>query len=139
MIKLADRSEAGWAVVEEYEEDDLADNSEDERRMEKAEGKAEKKLAKKRKLKEAKIKSDFGAKSHLWPLECRRSSPLSAWRLQKVPVLCQSLLQGFHRLPVSNVGTLATGGESVQKWLEVVRILWLIVSMWGLPGKVLKC
>ena len=45
VFKLADCSEAGWAVVEEYEGDDVADNSEDERRMEKAEGKAEKKLA----------------------------------------------------------------------------------------------
>ena len=62
VIKLADRSEAGWAVVEEYKGDDLANNSEDEQRMERAEGKAEKKLAKKRKLKEAKAKDDFGAK-----------------------------------------------------------------------------
>ena len=62
VIKLADRSEAGWAVVEEYEGDDLADNLEDERRMERAEGKAEKKLAKKRKLKEAKAKDDLGTK-----------------------------------------------------------------------------
>ena len=35
VIKLADRSEAGWAVVEEYEGDDLANDSDDERRMEK--------------------------------------------------------------------------------------------------------
>ena len=63
VIKLADWSEVGWAVVEEYEGDDLANNSEDERRMEKAEGKAEKKLAKKRKLKEAKAKDDLGAKT----------------------------------------------------------------------------
>ena len=48
VIKLANRSEAGWAVLEEYEGDDLADDSEDEQRMEKA----EKKLAKKRKIKE---------------------------------------------------------------------------------------
>ena len=63
VIKLADRSEAGWTVVEEYEGDDLADDSEDERRMEKAEGKAEKKLAKKRKIKELRAKEERGAKS----------------------------------------------------------------------------
>ena len=71
VIKLADRSEAGWAVVEEYEGDDLADDSEDERRMEKAEGKAEKKLAKKRKIKELRAKEERGAK------------PLGAFPLQR--------------------------------------------------------
>ena len=43
LIKLADRSEVGWAVVEEYVDDDLADDSDDERRMEKAEQAAERK------------------------------------------------------------------------------------------------
>ena len=62
VIKLADRSEASWVVMEEYEVDGLADDSEDEQRMEKAEGKAEKNLAKKQKLKEAKAKGKFGAK-----------------------------------------------------------------------------
>ena len=37
LIKLADRSESGWAVVEEYDADTLADNSDDERKIEKAE------------------------------------------------------------------------------------------------------
>ena len=62
VIKFVHHSEAGWAVVEEYEGDDLANDSEDERRMEKAEGKAEKKLAKKRKIKEMRAKEEGGAK-----------------------------------------------------------------------------
>ena len=37
LLKLADRSEWGWAVVEEFVEDDLADDSGDEKRMERAE------------------------------------------------------------------------------------------------------
>lgn len=49
LIKIADRSEFGWAVVAEYEADDLASGSEDERRLEKAEKAAEKKSLKKRK------------------------------------------------------------------------------------------
>ena len=49
LIKFADRSEAGWAVVDEYVDDDLADDSEDEKRMERAERMAERKMAKKRK------------------------------------------------------------------------------------------
>ena len=60
VFKLVDRSEAGWAVVE-YKGDDLANDSEDERRMEKAEGKVEKKLAKKRKI-ETRAKEEGGAK-----------------------------------------------------------------------------
>ena len=42
-IKMADRSENGWAVVQEYEADALADDSDDEKKIEKAERAAEKK------------------------------------------------------------------------------------------------
>ena len=37
LIKLADWSEYGWRTVEEYEEDDLAKDSDDEKRIGKAE------------------------------------------------------------------------------------------------------
>ena len=37
LIKLADRSEAGWATVNKYVADPIADDSSDERRMRKAE------------------------------------------------------------------------------------------------------
>ncbi|KAL5496815.1 hypothetical protein EMCRGX_G013175 [Ephydatia muelleri] len=62
LIKLADRSELGWHVVNEYETDVLADNPEDERRLENAEKAAERKvLAKARKLDAAaKLKKGFG-------------------------------------------------------------------------------
>ena len=50
MIKLADRSELGWAVVAEYEADELANNSEDERKIARAEREAEKKVVKRRRL-----------------------------------------------------------------------------------------
>ena len=30
---LADKSDAGWLVVQEYEQDELADDSEDEKRI----------------------------------------------------------------------------------------------------------
>ena len=39
-IKIADRSENRWATVKEYEEDELADNSEDEKRLFRAEARA---------------------------------------------------------------------------------------------------
>ena len=44
-IKLADRSELGWRVVKEYETDELASDSADEKRMADAEKAAEKKVS----------------------------------------------------------------------------------------------
>jgi len=50
-IRLADRSELGWAVVNEYGEDDLAEDSDDEKRMARAVAAAEKKAAQQKKRK----------------------------------------------------------------------------------------
>lgn len=44
LIRIADRSEYGWATVAEYEEDELADGSDDEKRLYKAELRAGKKV-----------------------------------------------------------------------------------------------
>ena len=44
LIKIADRSEHGWATVEEYMADELAENSDDEKRLYKAESRAGRKL-----------------------------------------------------------------------------------------------
>ena len=49
LIKLADRSEFGWSVVDEYTADELAVDSDDEKRIEKAEKLAEKKALRKKK------------------------------------------------------------------------------------------
>ena len=46
MIKLADRSELGWSVVEEHKADELADNSEE---IVRAEKEAERKALKRKK------------------------------------------------------------------------------------------
>jgi len=43
LIKIADRSKDGWLVVQEYESDDIASNSEDEKRLKKSKNAAEKK------------------------------------------------------------------------------------------------
>ena len=48
LIKLADRSECGWATVSAYVTDDLADTPEDERRISKAEKSAKKSIDSKR-------------------------------------------------------------------------------------------
>ena len=42
LIKMADKSKDGWLVVEEYESDDLASGTDDEKRLKKARSKAEK-------------------------------------------------------------------------------------------------
>ena len=55
LIKVADRSELGWAVVAEYQADELGDNSDDERKLEHAERATERRMAgKKRKMDTAK-------------------------------------------------------------------------------------
>ena len=48
-IKVADRSEFGWAMVDEYEQDQLAADEEDAKRLEKAEKSAGSKAAKRKK------------------------------------------------------------------------------------------
>ena len=50
-IKIADRSDHGWITVAEYQDDELASNSEDKKRIEKAEKAAERKAVKSRKRK----------------------------------------------------------------------------------------
>ena len=48
-IKIADRSEFGWGTVNEYEDDELASDEDDAKRLEKAEKAAASKASKKRK------------------------------------------------------------------------------------------
>ena len=70
LISLADRSKSGWAVIEKYNADALADNSDDEQKIEKAERAekaAEKKLAKRRKVQERKQRAGVA-------MRCRRGS-----------------------------------------------------------------
>ena len=50
-MKMADRSDYSWGMVEVYERDELADNSADEKRMEKAKKEAKRTAAKKKRMK----------------------------------------------------------------------------------------
>ena len=59
LIRLADSSELGWRLVNEYESNPLASDSDDERKMYKAEARAS------RKLKAEKAKKSRGARA--WP------------------------------------------------------------------------
>ena len=49
LIRIADRSELGWGVVAEYTADELADDSGEEKRIERAEKEAERKAGKRKK------------------------------------------------------------------------------------------
>ena len=51
LIRIADRSDLGWGVVAEYTADELAEDSEDEKRLEKAEKAAERKALKRKRTK----------------------------------------------------------------------------------------
>ena len=78
LIKLADRSECGWATVSAYVTDDLADTPENERRISKAEKSANKVLDSKREKSQVKSGSaNYKSKSRLGA-----DDPVKAFRLQ---------------------------------------------------------
>lgn len=72
MIRIADRSEYGWATVAEYEEDELADGSDDEKRLYKAELRAGKKV------KAGKAKKKFANRKDWSPWKPRWQPPNTA-------------------------------------------------------------
>ena len=57
LIKIADRSELGWKTVKEYESDDIADDSADEKRLKAAEKAAAAKDKQEKAQKESKLKA----------------------------------------------------------------------------------
>ena len=76
LIKVADRSEFGWATVKEYVEDDLADNSDDEKRLFRAEMRA----GRKTKSAKAKAKTSFvSRKSFIKPSQLGDSVAVSQY------------------------------------------------------------
>lgn len=58
-VRFADKSPAGWAAVEEYESDELADDSEDEKKLRAAEKRALFKLKAKKSVKRPNMQSSF--------------------------------------------------------------------------------
>ena len=70
VIKLADRSEFGWSTVGEYLSDDLASNSEDEKRIFRSERRAE------RRSKQAASRRKISARGARSSFNSARSSPV---------------------------------------------------------------
>ena len=114
-ILIADRSEHGWATVAEYEEDELADNADDEKRLFRAEARAGRKL-KQKGPREAKKKGGPAPKKPF------RSSYAQSWAGQQaqssgaasfasgVPILVPQFLgQGASRPPNTALGTSQLG------------------------------
>ena len=58
LIKIADKSQYSWATVEEYLSDELASDTDDEKRMTRSENRAAKKMKEARKKKSFKSRSD---------------------------------------------------------------------------------
>ena len=77
LIQMADRSELGWRVVHEYESNPLAEDSEDEKKIYKAEARANRKL-KAEKAKRAKT-------SRAWPYKRGGSSHTTSVQSNSVP------------------------------------------------------
>ena len=118
LIKLADRSEAGWALVEEYVEDDLAEDSEDERRIEKAERAAERKIAKSgTPPRRGRRRGIMSGQSRCFPTAsaCTRQKSLPHWYHSRGP----------HQEPATNVANSAIGGvNALNVWPQVQRFLY---------------
>ena len=121
LIKLADRSEAGWALVEEYVEDDLAEDSEDERRIEKAERAAERKIAKRKRERDAATKRTAARHNE-------RTEPLlpDGKRLHKAKEPTALVpFAGSAPGPATNVANSAIGGvNALNVWPQVQRFLY---------------
>ena len=61
---MADRSESGWTTVKEYEEDDLASDSDDERRLFRSEKRAERAVTKARRARSRRERTHPGYRLH---------------------------------------------------------------------------
>ena len=66
-IRITDRSELGWAMVNEYGKDELADGSDNEKRIARAVATAERKVAQ---LKRKSRRASYVSYVQKWPAEC---------------------------------------------------------------------
>ncbi len=71
-IRIADRSDNGWATVEEYVEDELADNEDDEKRLLRADARAGKKLRPAQKIGRGSARKSFPRRG--WNFQGPRNS-----------------------------------------------------------------
>lgn len=110
LIRIADRSELGWQVVEAYESDELASDDEDAKRLEKAQKSAEQKDLK-NKIKKAVAEMPIDGERH--NLQCQGG-------LINIPHRGVSVQHGQHWCPAKQV-------VLSQDNLDLVLIVW----KWG--------
>lgn len=65
LIRIADKSEFGWETVNQYEADELASNSEDDKRIYRSKRRADKTHKEKKKKKSPPVRSSFSSTSTL--------------------------------------------------------------------------
>ena len=88
MIRIADRSDYGWAIVAEYKEDELADGSDDEKHL----YKAELRVGKKVKAGKAKKNLLIGKIGHLGSLDGSLQTLLSRrYHLSRPPLMSKQM------------------------------------------------
>ncbi|XP_021380210.1 uncharacterized protein LOC110467397 isoform X2 [Mizuhopecten yessoensis] len=133
LVKLADTSEAGWRAVDEYIVNPIAEDSEDEKRMDRATNRANRKMKAVSKSKSARGGRRFNTPYQRFggptatitsnTTDSSRSGP--AWRAQR-PGLCYSCGKPGHwRLECPGVsgGMAATNGSKISKFCYFKHVL----------------
>ena len=109
-IRIADRSEYGWAAVEEYVEDELADGEDDEKRIQRADFRAGKKL---KSVKGAKNKKGSGPQSGKKPQHASAQAGRGPSTDGTMVQLIAALLPTIDKMSGSSSGIQA--GRSLQQ------------------------
>jgi len=126
LIKIADRSEFGWGVVAEYTADELAEDSNDKKHLEKAEKAAERKAAKrKRKQVEPTAKTGKGRYNVQQPGPSGSALISAAMRTAGTCFACGEM--GHLRSYCPN-----TPAES-RKWYPLCMGARRLEGMWAIP------
>ena len=106
-IRIADRSENGWVTVDEYVEDELADNSDDEKRLLRADARASRKLKSALKAKFTQKKTVYNKRSVGFQAGGRPASS----SYSQVPQLIQHVVPASQ--PATSYRYQYPGGSSV--------------------------
>jgi hypothetical protein len=101
LIRFADKSPAGWSAVEEYESDELAEDSDDEKKLRSAERRAMTKLKLSKQFKKLSAKGDLSRQPKATP-QSQQISGFQPFRPPFAPLLV-NLSQTISAPVVANV------------------------------------
>jgi hypothetical protein len=94
MIQLADASELGWRVVHEYEQNLLADDSDDEKKMNKAEVRTDRKFKAEKNKKSKKFRTKPYTRLYLHELQVNPLRSNLLYRNQAYVFIVESRVTG---------------------------------------------